>query len=458
MQGPSTRLYWRMALYIGAALAAFIALALASVLFVASQELANYTATRHSTLGHQAADVLRTRGTDGLARWLRTEATVPSDVTVYVLDERSRDILGRPLPEFYASFIRKSVVGPRANVDDNYRPVRLAPQLVGPDGRLYAFLVLPNRISFFGNFTTTVGLLLAAALVIAVVAWLIARAFARPLGELQRVARELASGQIGARVPTELAARRDEVGVLAKDFNSMAEQISRLISGRAQLMGELSHELRSPLARLQAALALAEHRDTINVVERQRIEAEIRRLDEVIGDLLRFSRLDAAAPVARRLLRIDELLRVLVDDEEIEAQARRVRLELDAKAGLTVVGDPDLLRSGLENIVRNAIRYAPSDSAVTVRADRDGELIRVQVEDRGPGVPEAYLEKIFDPYVRVPEPGIEASAAPTGTGLGLAIARRVFAVHGGQVKAEIRDGGGLRICVQLPVAELAAAI
>jgi two-component system OmpR family sensor kinase len=85
-------------------------------------------------------------------------------------------------------------------------------------------------------------------------------------------------------------------------------------------------------------------------------------------------------------------------------------------------------------------------------------LIRVQVEDRGPGVPEAYLEKIFDPYVRVPEPGIEASAAPTGTGLGLAIARRVFAVHGGQVKAEIRDGGGLRICVQLPVAELAAAI
>ncbi len=458
MQGPSTRLYWRMALYIGAALAAFIALALASVLFVASQELANYTATRHSTLGHQAADVLRTRGTDGLARWLRTEATVPSDVTVYVLDERSRDILGRPLPEFYASFIRKSVVGPRANVDDNYRPVRLAPQLVGPDGRLYAFLVLPNRISFFGNFTTTVGLLLAAALVIAVVAWLIARAFARPLGELQRVARELASGQIGARVPTELATRRDEVGVLAKDFNSMAEQISRLISGRAQLMGELSHELRSPLARLQAALALAEHRDTINVVERQRIEAEIRRLDEVIGDLLRFSRLDAAAPVARRLLRIDELLRVLVDDEEIEAQARRVRLELDAKAGLTVVGDPDLLRSGLENIVRNAIRYAPSDSAVTVRADRDGELIRVQVEDRGPGVPEAYLEKIFDPYVRVPEPGIEASAAPTGTGLGLAIARRVFAVHGGQVKAEIRDGGGLRICVQLPVAELAAAI
>lgn len=457
MHSPTTRLYWRMALYIGAALAAFIALALASVLFVASQELANYTATRHSTLGHQAADVLRNRGVDGLASWLRTEAAVPADVTVYVLDEQSRDILDRPLPEFYANFIRKSVVGPRANVDDNYRPVRLAPQLVGPDGRLYAFLVLPNRISFLGNFTTTVGLLLAAALVIAVVAWLIARAFARPLGELQRVARELASGQIGARVPSELAARRDEVGVLAKDFNSMAEQISRLISGRAQLMGELSHELRSPLARLQAALALAAHRDAIDGHAWQRIETEIRRLDEVIGDLLRFSRLDAAAPVARRLLRIDELLRALVDAEEIEAQARRVSLELGTTPGLTVVGDPDLLRSGFENIIRNAIRYAPSGSAVSVRAERHGDSIRVQVEDVGPGVPADYLEKIFEPYVRVPEPGSDANAAPGGTGLGLAIARRVFAVHGGQVNAELREGGGLRIRVQLPVAELTAA-
>jgi signal transduction histidine kinase len=131
---------------------------------------------------------------------------------------------------------------------------------------------------------------------------------------------------------------------------------------------------------------------------------------------------------------------------------------LDAAAGLTLVGDPDLLRSGFENIIRNAIRYAPRESSVTVRAQRDGELIRVQVEDRGPGVPEAYLEKIFDPYVRVPEPGIDAAVAPTGTGLGLAIARRVFAVHGGLVSAEHRAGGGLRICVQLPVAELTAAI
>lgn len=455
MQGPSTRLYWRMALYIGAALAAFIALALTSVLFVASQELANYTATRHSTLGRQAADVLTARGPDGLARWLQTEAAVPNDVTVYVLDEHSRDILGRPLPEFYANFVRKSVVGPRATVDDNYRPVRLAPQLVGPDGQLYAFLVLPNRISFFGNFTTTIGLLLAAALVIAVVAWLIARAFARPLGELQRVARELASGQTGARVPAELAARRDELGVLGKDFNSMAEQISRLISSRAQLMGELSHELRSPLARLQAALALAEHRRPMDAVERTRIEAEVQRLDSVIGDLLRFSRLDAAAPMSRRLLRIEELLRALLQAEEIEAAPLGVKLEQGGDEELTVVGDPDLLRSGFENILRNAIRYAPAGTAVTVTARQRDTHIAVTIEDRGPGVPTEYLERMFEPYVRVPEPGERAaSGQASGTGLGLAIARRVFAAHGGEVSAQLREGGGLRISVSLPAAQL----
>ncbi len=466
MRVPSTRLYWRMALYIGAALAAFTALAVTSVVLVASQELQSYTATRHSTLGREAADVLRSRGREGLARWLAREARVPEGVTVYILDEESVDILGRQLPDLYAGFIRRSVVGPAQPYDSNYRPVRLAPQLIGPDGATYAFLVLPNRISLLGNAATTLGLLVAACLVVATVAWLIARAFARPLGELQRVVREIASGQIDARVPQAIVARRDELGALASDFNSMADRLGRLIEGRSQLMAELSHELRSPLARMRAALELEAHRAPERLPERARLDAEIRRLDAVIGDLLRYSRLDAAAPIARRLLRLDELLGELVRDEEVEAGTRGVTLRLASEADLVVAGDPALLRSGFENVLRNAIRFAPRGSTVEVEARASAAEIVVTIADRGPGVPAEWLERMFEPYARVPQPAPEApggavrsdpaqhGAAGEGTGLGLAIARRVFASHGGSAAAALRDGGGLLVTLRLPRARI----
>jgi two-component system sensor histidine kinase CpxA len=449
MRVPSTRLYWRMVLYIGAALALFTVLAVGSVVLVASQELRSYTATRHSPLGREAAAVLRAGGRERLARWLVAEADVPHGVTVYILDSRGRDILERKPPALYADFIQRSVVGPPASTADEYRPARLAPQLIAADGSTYAFLVLPNRISLLGNVTTTLGLLLAASIVVGVVAWLIARTFARPLGELQGVVRELASGQIGARVPAEIASRRDEIGALATDFNSMADRLSRLIEGRSQLMAELSHELRSPLARLQAALELAAARGSTELPERARIESEIRRLDAAIGDIMRYSRLDAAAPVARRLVRLETLLGELIDDEEVEARARGVQLRLNAAQGLSVVGDPQLLRSAVENVLRNAIRHAPAGSTVDVSLRRDAAQVVLAIADRGPGVPAEWLERMFEPYARAP-----TQPATTGSGLGLAIASRVLQGHGGSIRAQLRDGGGLEIEARLPAAEL----
>ncbi|MFO1427740.1 MAG: ATP-binding protein, partial [Steroidobacteraceae bacterium] len=391
------------------------------------------------------ARVLAAGGRPALERWLRSEAHPPPDVTLYVLDESSRDILGREVPELYAAFIRKSVVGAPEPPGSNYQPVRLAPRLTGPGGEGYAFLVLPNRIGVLGNPTTTLGLLAVALLVIGSVAWLIARAFARPIGELQRVAREIASGQLDARVPAGIAARPDEIGALAADFNSMADQLARLLSGRQQLMGELSHALRSPLARLQAALALPN--------PRERAELEIARLDRVIGDLLRLSRLEAAPELVRRLVRLDALLAALVRDEELEAAARQVRLELDCDPDLAVVGDPELLHGACENLLRNAIRYTHAGTPVGIEARRDGALLRLAVQDRGPGVPPEYLERIFERWTRVPDrPG-----DPGGTGLGLAIARRVIELHGGRVDARPRAGGGLVVSVELPLAQLTRA-
>jgi two-component system sensor histidine kinase CpxA len=433
--------------YIGAALVAFVLLSMASVWFVAAGELENYTATKHSGLGKQAARVLGAGGRPALVRWLDRDAAIPRDVTVFVLDAQSVDIRGQPLPGLYADFVRRSVVGPPEGPDDRYRPVRLAPQLVGPQGETYTFLVLPNRITLVGNAVTTLGVLAVAILVIATVAWWIARSVGRPVGELQRVVRELASGQTDARVPAQIAARGDELGSLAADFNRMADQISGLLASRSRLMGELSHELRSPLARLQAALALAAHRGSIGGGEVERIEAEVRRMDRVIGDLLKFSRLEAATPVQQRLLRLDEMLQALVRDEELEASGRGCRLELAAAAGPPVVGDPELLRTAAENVLRNAIRYAPAGSAVAIDLLRDNDWQRVRISDRGPGVPAALLERIFDPYVRVPD-GSE------GSGLGLAIARRVLEAHGGAISASLRAGGGLQVEMRLPAARV----
>jgi two-component system sensor histidine kinase CpxA len=442
------RLYFRMALYIGAALVAFVALGIGSVVFVASNELENYSATRHGTLGQKAADVLHEQGRDGLAQWLTSDAAIPDDVTVYILDEQSHDILDRPLPRELAGFIRQSVVGPPDAVDGSYRPVRLAPQLIGRGGERYAFLVLPNRIGIFGSPAVALGIAVAGLLVIATVAWFIARTVGRPIGELQLAARELSLGHIDRRVPEAIVRRKDELGRLAADFNGMADKLAALLAGRSQLMGELSHELRSPLARLQAALALAAARHGFGDAERVRVEQEIRRMDAVIGDLLRFSRLDAAATIGRRLVRVEELLTGLLADEEVEAHARNVGLGLATTGDLAVVGDPELLRSGLENVVRNAIRYAPPGTEVTVLAARDGESIAVAIRDRGPGVPAEYLDRIFEPYVRVPK-SIEDAGS---TGLGLAIARRVAEVHGGRIAARNRDGGGLEVTFTLPAA------
>jgi two-component system sensor histidine kinase CpxA len=450
MDLPYRRLYVRMALYVGAALAAFVAIGAAIFVVIASYELQGYIATRHSALGQDAATVLARGGRPALERWLRSEAAVPPDAAVYVLDEQGRDVLGRPLPGQYASFVGRLVAGGAERRGDNYLPTRLIPQLVAPDGQLYSFLILPSRIGLWGSPALVAGLIAVALLVIATVAWLIARTFGRPIGELQFATRQLASGHIEARVPAAISRRHDELGALATDFNTMAEKLSALLASREQLMRELSHELRSPLARLQAALSLAAQRRTLEPAEQERIEREVRQMDRAIGEILRFSRLDSAATIARRLLRLDELLAELVRVEEVEASARGCRIELRAEPGLALIGDPELLRSGLENIVRNAIRYAPPGSAVEIATRREGAGLRVMIADRGPGVPAEHVERIFEPYFRVPN----RPRDPHGTGLGLAIARRAIEAHGGRVAAAPRDGGGLIVTVDLPAADL----
>lgn len=439
-----------MAFYIAAALAAFILIGAGIVATIAAYELRGYIETRHSALGQQAAAVLADGGRSALEDWLRNAANIPPDVDVYILDDKNRDVLDRAVPAEYVEFIRRSDAESNALASPNYRPVSLSPKLLGTSGELYTLLILPESISLRGSTATGLGLGLAGLLVIAIVAWLIARTFGKPIVELQMAVRQLAAGDTDARVPSRLARRQDELGTLAADFNSMADQLSRLIQNREQLLREMSHELRSPLARIEASLALSGEKGEPLDKVKDRIRREIATIDNAIGEMQRYSRLDATTGMSQRLLRIDRLLGRLVDVEKVEADASGCRLELRADNDLAVVGDPKLLRSGIENIVRNAIRFAPDGSVVEIEARRQDKIAKVVVGDRGPGVPAEHLEHIFEPYFRVHSGKKDSS----GSGLGLAIAQRVFEVHGGSIVAEERPGGGLNVIAKLPLAQL----
>jgi len=437
-------LYVRTALYIGGALLTFVIIGAASFALIATMELRGYIKTRHSSLGEEAAVVLQ-QGEDALVEWMQTEANVPSNVSIYILDASGTDILGRSIPHQYANFINESVLA-KAEPDASYQPVRLAPTITAPDGSQYVFLVIPRGISPWGNTTTVAGVLAVALLVIASVAWLIARTITRPVNQLQLAVQELAAGNISASVPRAVAERDDEIGRLAADFNLMAGQLQQLLEGRERLYQEMSHELRSPLARLQAAIELASEREGSNTDKQ--IEQEISRMNQAIGDMLRYASLNAIATPTKQLVRINRQLQDIVDSEQVEAEKQHCTLHLASEKGLNVLGDPDLLNSAFENIIRNAIRHTRNDTIVQITAQKAGSNVVVTISDNGNGVPEEDLPQLFEPYFKAGN----ARQTTNSSGLGLAIVKRVIDHHEGTVGAT--SNNGLKITITLPVAEL----
>ncbi|MGE3773711.1 MAG: ATP-binding protein [Gammaproteobacteria bacterium] len=290
-----------------------------------------------------------------------------------------------------------------------------------------------------------------ALLVSGLLCWLLARHLTRPIRELQAASARLAAGDFTTGLTPRTLARRDELAALARDFQSMAAQLKQLVEAQRQLLRNVSHELRSPLARLQVAAALARRRagDVIDS-EIDRIELETARLDELIGQLLALMRLEAATGQVHAPLDLSALLDAVTRDARFEAEARGNRVEAAIERGLTLNGNAELLRSVFDNVVRNAIRHAPQGSAVQLVATRDPALgqILVAVRDEGPGVPEAMLERIFEAFVRVDE---ARSADAGGSGLGLAIAKQGVRAHGGSILARNRPGGGLEIEVRLGI-------
>lgn len=315
-----------------------------------------------------------------------------------------------------------------------------------------------DRRPLAARFSSQLYRLLAVICTAGIVCWLLSRYLVAPIEALRRASRQLAAGNLAARVTPALpSSRRDEIALLSRDFDRMAGQLQTLVTAQGRLLGDVSHELRTPLTRLRLALALLERDGTPNentsatAAHYERMEREIAALDALIDELLVLSRLEnqleAPAP-ATQTFDGEERLREVAAKIEWEAQQQgsgvQVRVECETPS-LTLVGEAALFCRALENIGRNALRYSPPQGKIVFRLWHECNLGIITVTDQGPGVPPPELEAIFQPFHRV-----EGKTTP-GTGLGLAIARRAALLHGGTLHATNRDPYGLELRLEWPV-------
>jgi signal transduction histidine kinase len=252
------------------------------------------------------------------------------------------------------------------------------------------------------------------------------------------------------RVAPAVGRRRDELADLARDFDRMAERIEALMTSERRLLRDVSHELRSPLARLHVALGLARQQAGDDQWALDRIEREAERLNALIGQLLMLARLESGAlEPAREPVDLAAIVRDVAEDADFEVRSGRRAVRVTAMRECAAIGAPDLLRSAVENIVRNAVRHTREGTAVEVamRADAPDRVV-IAVRDHGSGVPDELLPHIFQPFYRL---GAARDRHTGGVGLGLTIADRTIRLHGGTVRAANAPGGGLVVEVTLPV-------
>jgi two-component system OmpR family sensor kinase len=286
-----------------------------------------------------------------------------------------------------------------------------------------------------------------SVLVIGIIGWWIARTIARPVAAVRTAARRFASGDLAARVPARFTKSGDEVGDLARDFDRMAGRIETLVTSERGVLQDVSHELRSPLARLHLLLDLAQRSPPEEAAAHfARAEHEITRLDVLIGQALALSRLESDLPGSDRVpLNLTELLRSHVEDWQLEAGTRGIGLELVELPEMSVAGSAALLGRVIDNLLANAIKFSDDGGRVQIGLSRQNGDAVIRVRDRGPGVPDEDLPRLFRPFFR----GTNAVRAE-GHGLGLAIVQRVVTAHRGSVTASNVEGGGLEVVLRLP--------
>lgn len=395
-----------------------------------------------------AAATLRHGGPAAL-KALLSEAKGPPLLAV---DDSGQELLGRDIPR--PELERLQAMPPGGSESKAVRRV------VTPDGAAYQLVAPPPDRPMDGGppppppprgrplfpLEPIAGGVLASLFSAALLAWYIAR----PIRSLGSAFGAVSAGDLDVRIGDAMGRRHDELADLGLAFDHMTDRLAALVDAQRRLLHDVSHELRSPLARLQAATGLARQQPDKAGASLERVERETARMDRLVGELLTLSRLEAGVAGAMgEQIDMGELLACIVDDCRFEADAfgRTITFRGDGMA--KVSGNAEMLRRAIENVVRNALKHSAASSsvAVEVHAEAGEHTLRIDVRDRGPGVAAAELGAIFEPFFRG-----SGERSGDGHGLGLAIAQRIVAAHGGNIEARNRDGGGLSVEILLPIA------
>ena len=393
-----------------------------------------------------AAEIYEQNGRDPLVTYL-DHVEHESHIRAFLFNKHLQEVTGRRIPseapdaaaQAFATRLPEDVLTGSGPL--------VARSVTTARGEQYALVAeLPGRMpeSLFHPIMHLVAMMLTGGLF----CYWLARHLTSPVGKLRSATQELASGNLSVRVGPTMRNRRDELASLGADFDLMAEKIESLINSQRRLLGDISHELRSPLARLNVALELARQRagdDAAGALERIQHEAE--NLNEMIGQLLALTRLETGAQGMKTTsFDLVELVTTITDDAQFEAASRNRSVRLKTNGGCMTVGNELLLRRAIENVVRNAVQYTAEVTEVEVEL-RCSDTAVITIRDHGPGVPENALGEIFRPFYRVDEARDREAG---GVGLGLAIADRAVRLHGGSVEAANEPTGGLAVTIILP--------
>lgn len=446
-------LYWRVLISFCAA--NLLALALGIFLTQRFVEYSTAVEINWSAVAQGADKAFEAGGSTALTEWSLQQRREGIEATLYENGQALSPIrMPASMQESLPSWLeekRDMVLQPWPNL---YLAVQ---QIRGSDGHVRQLVALSRTHSRLRQQTRQTIFLAfqggLSLLFIGFVGWWVARSVAKPVEAISKATRRMAAGELSARVEGQGRRAPEELTQLANDFDAMAERIEALVAHDRSVLQDLSHELRSPLARLHLILDLAQ-RSTPEEAARYFLQAEqeIGRLDHMTGEMLALSRLEGGIPgVNREPVDMAALLRESVRRAELEAAARHITLNLLDGASAVVSGNELLLERALDNLIANAIKFSPEGGRVELKAQKVGAHVDVSVRDNGPGVPEAELGSLFRPLFR----GSNASRAD-GHGLGLAIVQRVVKAHGGDIHAENVDGGGLLVALQLPLAPATA--
>lgn len=400
---------------------------------------------------HRVVDLFDIYGEDVFAELARLNER--ERIQVYLVDE-NLTVVGTPRPLRAVFPLLAGLLNQEQPMIGTWqREIWMGPAIIELNGRPFHILLrgiaedadLPMTSSYSESVIFVIALMLSG-LLSAILAW----SFSRPLKQFRLASQKLANGTLSTRVGQSLTERLDEFGSLGRDFDHMADRLQNLVSAQQRLLGNVSHELRSPITRIQVALGIAIQKagpEAENIL--MRIERETVKLEVMIAQVLRLSRLEnQMQDLQKKRIDLNQLLEQLADDADFEARASNKKVVFNPSDNNWVCGESSLLHSAIENVVRNGIRFTQENTTVEISTRSltfDGcKKVEIIVRDHGPGAPEDMLERLFEPFYRAVD-----NTSDGGAGLGLSIARQVVTRHGGFISARNHLSGGLEVVIQL---------